>query len=333
VSRAGSSRPPVVVILRSLSLGDLLVIVPPLRAIRRALPDAYVYLTAAPWTAPLARFCGLADDCVSSAPGIAPDPADIVALETGQLRSLAGVPPGPDLAVHFRGYRAATYQPLLRLRPRRLIAFRHPEVPASADGPVYVEHEHEVRRWSRLMSQSGIDCDPSELGITPPVVDLCGLGGSIVVHPGAGAKSRYWPVERWAAVIRRLCASGHKVAVTGGSTEAEWAGAIVAAAGAPPEVTDISGRTSILELTALIANAALVVCPDTGVGHLATAVGTRSVLLFGPADPAEWGPPPSPRHRVLWTGRRGNSYSDEPDPGLLELTEKDVSAAIEETLT
>lgn len=328
---ADSTRPAVVV-LRSLSLGDLLTIVPPLRAIRRTFPEARLFLTTAPWIEPLARHAGLVDVSVSSAPYVVPDPTDIVALETGQLGHLIGVPFGPDLAVHCRGYRPATYEPLLRLRPKRLIAFCHPDVPASACGPVYAHHEHEVTRWSRLMSESGIACDPSDLGIDPPVIDLGSLGGAIVVHPGAGARARYWPVERWAMVIRRLCASGHKVAVTGSEHEVELASAVVAAAAAPT-VTDVSGHTSILELTALVAAAPLVVCPDTGVAHLATAVGTPSVLLFGPTDPAMWGPPLVPIHRVLWAGRIGHGYADEPDPGLLELTADEVWTTIEDMMT
>lgn len=323
---------PIVVVLRTLGLGDLLTVVPPLRAIRRAVPDALVYLTTVPWTEPLARHAGLADVFVSPGPGVVLDPSDIVALEAIQLRQpLAGVPSGPDLAVQLRGHRPATYEPLLRLRPKRLVAYRQPDVPASADGPEYDHDEHEVTRWSRLMSLSGIACDPSELRVDPPFIDFGSLGGAIVVHPGAGARSRYWPVDRWAEVIRRFCVSGHRVAVTGMRHEAGLVGAVVAAADAS-QVADLCGRTSILELTALVADAPLVVCPDTGVGHLATAVGTPSVLLFGPSDPAVWGPPPVPTHRVLWAGRTGDSYGDEPDPGLLELTVEDVWTATESML-
>jgi len=69
-----------------------------------------------------------------------------------------------------------------------------------------------------------------------------------------------------------------------------------------------------------------VVCGDTGVGHLATAYGTPSVLLFGPTPPAEWGPPPSRRqHAVLWHGTGPtDSREDRPNPALLAVSVAEV---------
>jgi ADP-heptose:LPS heptosyltransferase len=67
------------------------------------------------------------------------------------------------------------------------------------------------------------------------------------------------------------------------------------------------------------------VCGDTGVAHLATALGTPSVVLFGPTAPARWGPPPDrPIHRVLWAGAEGDPHADRPDPGLLRIGVDDV---------
>jgi ADP-heptose:LPS heptosyltransferase len=83
----------------------------------------------------------------------------------------------------------------------------------------------------------------------------------------------------------------------------------------------------LLELAAPVAAARAVICPDTGVAHLATALGTPSVVLFGPVPPSEWGPPPDrPQHVALWAGRRGDPHAGEPDPGLLALTPGEVVA-------
>jgi ADP-heptose:LPS heptosyltransferase len=72
-----------------------------------------------------------------------------------------------------------------------------------------------------------------------------------------------------------------------------------------------------------------VACGDTGVAHLATALGTASVVLFGPTAPAAWGPPRDrPRHTVLWAGRTGDPHGSQPDPGLLEIETDDVVAAL-----
>jgi ADP-heptose:LPS heptosyltransferase len=72
-----------------------------------------------------------------------------------------------------------------------------------------------------------------------------------------------------------------------------------------------------------------VVCGDTGVAHLATALRTPSVVLFGPTPPARWGPPADrPWHRVLWAGRTGDPHGRSADDGLLEIDVADVTAAL-----
>jgi ADP-heptose:LPS heptosyltransferase len=62
-------------------------------------------------------------------------------------------------------------------------------------------------------------------------------------------------------------------------------------------------------LISLLARASLLVAPDTGVGHLATALGTPSVLLFGVTDPARWGPRMGP-HRVVTTDCADSTMTD-----------------------
>ena len=111
----------------------------------------------------------------------------------------------------------------------------------------------------------------------------------MLVHPGAAAGSRRWPADRFAAVAAALAADGHRVVATGGPSERDLAAAVGAEVLAP----------DLLGLAALVADAALVVCGDTGVAHLATAYRTPSVLLFGPTPPAEWGPRDRPAHRAL----------------------------------
>jgi ADP-heptose:LPS heptosyltransferase len=96
----------------------------------------------------------------------------------------------------------------------------------------------------------------------------------------------------------------------------------------------LAGRTDLPALAALVADASLVVCADTGVGHLATAYGTPSVVLFGPVAPARWGPPPQrPQHVTLWSGTTGDPFAAAPDPGLVRITAAAVRAAAEGLLS
>jgi ADP-heptose:LPS heptosyltransferase len=71
----------------------------------------------------------------------------------------------------------------------------------------------------------------------------------------------------------------------------------------------------------------LLICGDTGVAHVATATGTRSVLLFGPTPPDTWGPRDGSRHVALWAGATGDPHGGDPHEGLLALTPSDVLRA------
>src|SRR5207247_1452784 len=78
-------------------------------------------------------------------------------------------------------------------------------------------------------------------------------------------------------------------------------------AGLPPGAV-LAGRTDLGAFADLVAAARLVVSSDTGTGHLATAYGTPSVLVFGPTEPTPWGPRSGP-HVVLQHGTRTEAVS------------------------
>jgi ADP-heptose:LPS heptosyltransferase len=298
------------VVLRALGLGDLLTGVPALRALARAFPDHRRILAAPLALAELARLTGAVDEVVDAEP-LTPLPA---ALH------------GADVAVNLHGRGPQSHELLLAARPRRLIAFAQPALPF--EGPQWRPGEHEVGRWCRLLEESGIPADPGDLRIAPPVVPAPEAAhGATLIHPGAASGARRWPAERWAAVARAELEAGRRVVITGGAAERTLATAVASAARLPGAAV-LAGRTSLLELAAAVDAAARVACGDTGVSHLATALGTPSVVLFGPTPPAEWGPPPGHRHVALWAGRRGDPHAEAPDPGLLAIGADEVSAAL-----
>jgi ADP-heptose:LPS heptosyltransferase len=200
-------------------------------------------------------------------------------------------------------------------------------------GPTWYPDEHEVARWCRLVREGlGVDADPDALdlavpAVEPPVRDVA------VVHPGAAFPGRRWPPDRFAAVARHLAAGGADVRITGGPTEVELARSVAAEAGLGDDAV-LAGRTTSLELAAVIAAARVVVSGDTGVAHLATAYRRPSVVLFGPVSPALWGPPPRPQHVVLWHGDgTGDPWGTELDPGLARISVDEVTDALDPLLT
>jgi ADP-heptose:LPS heptosyltransferase len=297
---------PRAVILRALGLGDLLTALPGLYALARAFPQHHRVLAAPRALAPLALH--------TSAVGEVHD--------TGPLAPLDGALDGADVAVNLHGKGPESTAVLAASRPRRLIAF-------GRDGIEWRAEEHEVARWCRLLRESGIPADETELGLRPPSLPVPAEAiGATVIHPGAASGARRWPAERFAEVARAEVAAGRGVVLTGGAADVALAEEVAHQAGGDG-ILVYAGRTDMLELAAVIAAAGRVVCGDTGVGHLATALGTPSVLLFGPTSPARWGPPAGrPQHRVLWRGRTGDPHAPDPDPGLLEIDVPDVLAAL-----
>lgn len=112
----------------------------------------------------------------------------------------------------------------------------------------------------------------------------------VVLHPGTSAFAAFkrWPVERFAQLAARLCDRGIGVAVGFGPGERELAATVLAAA---PAARPLDGTALGLRAFAgALQTADLVVAADTGPLHLAAAVGTPVVALFGPKDPLRYGP-------------------------------------------
>ena len=299
---------PVVLVLRALGLGDLLVSVPALRALRRARPDHRVVLAAPAWLRPVVGLTGAVDDL----------------LPVGGLDE--PLPPSvgtPDLAVNLHGRGPQSHARLDALGPRNRIGHASP----GWDGPPWVEETSERERWVDLLRHHGIPGDPTDLRLERPDVPSP-APGAVVVHVGAAYGSRSWPADRFAGVVRALTGDGHRVVLTGSEPERDRADGIAASSGLPADA-NLAGRTGLAELAALVADAALVVTVDTGAAHLATAYGTPSVVLFGPAPVERWGPPPGGPHVVLTDERLrvGDVFAPEPDPALLAVGVEDVLAA------
>jgi lipopolysaccharide heptosyltransferase II len=124
----------------------------------------------------------------------------------------------------------------------------------------------------------------------------------IAIHPGAGAVLKNWPIARWAAVASALQErTGAHVVLTGGPAERDLATEIAAQLPTPPVM--LAGDTSLGELAAVFAGCDLVLGGDSGPLHLAAAVGTPTLRVYGPTSTAifgPWGPPAD--HRALVAG-------------------------------
>jgi ADP-heptose:LPS heptosyltransferase len=304
---------PRALVLRALNLGDLLVAVPALRALRRALPDHRMVLAAAGSLAHVATLSGAVDEV----------------LPTREPAGIRWAGPPPDVAVNLHGSGPESHAALDALHPATRIGLRA----AGWDGPGWdelaVRHPHERERWCAMLAHFDIPSDPTDLRLpVPEGVRIGRPGAPVLVHPGARYGSKRWPGCRFAEVAAALNRPLQPVLVTGAPEERELACAVAGAAGLS-ERRVLAGCTDLAQLCALVAGAALVVSGDTGIAHLAYAFGTPSVTIFGPVDPAQWGPPPGGPHAVLGDpdARRGDPFTDDPDPALLAVSPGEVLRA------
>jgi predicted lipopolysaccharide heptosyltransferase III len=122
----------------------------------------------------------------------------------------------------------------------------------------------------------------------------------VVIQPGARYWFKAWPVERFAELADRLNDTlGCQVLVGGSPQEESLTQSVVGLA--KSRLLSIAGRSDVRTLAALLKRSALFVGNDTGAMHIAAAVGTPVVGLFGPSNPAEWGPRGS-RADVIYKG-------------------------------
>lgn len=300
---------PQVLVLRALGLGDLLVAVPALHALRRAFPGHRLRYAAPGWLAGVLELVGGYE--LVPLPGLeAPIP-----VRHGEV----------DVAVNLHGKGPQSSERLEAIGARKILQ----HVSSHGDGPAWVEDLHERERWTRLLHWHGIDADPRDCALRLPSSPTK-FPGATVVHVGAAFPSRLWPAERFARVARQLSSRGHQVVFTGSAQERGRALEVCRLAGLP-EASVLAGELELQAFAACIAGARLVITADTGAAHLASAYARPSIVLFGPVAPERWGPPPGP-HLVLTREvlRRGDPFADNPDPAILGVTAEDVLAAAAE---
>ena len=323
VSPAPSATPggeaPSVLVLRALGLGDLLTGLPALRALRAHFPRHQVVLAAPE------RLKRVVDrlECVDR---LLPTGSD----DRGVPQTLPWHGPPPTVAVNLHGSGPQSTELLQSLKPARLFSF-------GAGGPVWEPDEHERFRWCRLLSWYGIAADPGDFLLRGRPGRARRKAGPrrVVLHPGADAPARCWPAQRFAQVAAHLKDEGTEVVITAGRSEGAQARQIAESSGLGRDAV-LGGDRDILfsVLTDVIAGADALVSGDTGVAHLAVALATPSVTLFGPVSPALWGPPEGSQHIALWhpdphSGLRpGRPDSDVPDERLLRISVEKVLGAL-----
>jgi ADP-heptose:LPS heptosyltransferase len=301
---------PRIAVFRALQLGDMLCSVPALAALRAALPAAHVTLIGLPWARRFAERFGVLIDDFLVFPGASGFPEQTDSSPQTRAAFFAATRARRfDLAIQMHGSGERSNIIVTMLGAHRDAGFcmhppqtdvrrfmRWPDTLAEAErltqliyflgapplrGHVpFPLHTGDYSECSGLFARNGID--PERL---------------ICVHPGARFQSRRWPAARFAMVADALAAEHWQIALTGTAAEAPLTAAVRLKSACRP--LDLAGATSLGGLAVLLKCARLLICNDTGVSHLAAAVGARSVVIACGSDARRWAPRDRSRHRVL----------------------------------
>ena len=161
--------------------------------------------------------------------------------------------------LHTVDYHLALLKPLGIENPSRAIRLQLPD--------------DAVTKADQLLRAAGVECD------------------FVCFHPGSARAEKFWEAVRWAEVIDHCAAeSGMSCVLTGGRSSIEQTQIAAIQAAAKSNPIDLSGKTNLLSLAALVRKARLLVTVDSAPMHFAAAWETPQVVLFGPTNPFHWHP-------------------------------------------
>ena len=329
-----------VLLFRLERIGDLLMTLDALGAVRRRLPDAELHLVVGSWNADLARLISAVDhvetlDVPWLAREGAPSTLGALAAQTARWRATAF-----DLAVNFEPD-VRSNALLAASGARRRVGYVSKGGGAFLTDPhPYDQSQHVTASARRLVERTltpagggnavsgppAASCPDASPDLVAPVGGATGgaldipraardragrlLAGDegreplIGLNPGAGRAVKEWPPERFAAAAARLSQQAQATFVLlGSAAERSQADAVTRALPAGIRFIDLVGKAPLVDLAAILERLTLLIVGDTGPMHLSAAVGTPVVAIFGPSDPRRYAPLGAPSavvHARLW---------------------------------
>lgn len=299
-----------VLLLRLERIGDLLMVLDAIAAARATWPDAEIDLAVGSWNAPLAA-------CI-------PAVSHVHVLDVPWLARAGTGLSWPALVARARAWRAHRYDLVLNFEPdiRSNLLTRLTRAPRRlgywtggggallTDALAYTPASHvSVNALDLVRHASGGHLTPPAPGprLTPDAaavaaadVVLAGApaGRLVGLHVSGGRESKQWHLSRFAEVGRALASDGNiTLVLTGGPGDRAMVDRVRATLGAAP-VIDAADSLDLPATAALLARLDVFITGDTGPMHLAAAVNTPIVALFGPSDPRRYGPL-APHQQIL----------------------------------
>lgn len=306
--------PQKIAVFRALQLGDMLCSIPAIRALRQAYPDAEITLLGLPWAGTFVqRFYRYFDRFIHfpGYPGLPEQEYDESAfrhfLEEMQAEAF-------DLLLQMQGNGTIVNQLLSTFNAASLAGFHNKE--SHMDSPLfmeYPEYKHEIERHCALMRHLGIPATNEELEFPLLPQDYNELaqmalplrtGRYVCIHPGSRGAWRQWPPQYFAILADHCAEKGLDLVITGIAAEKDITREVIKCLHHP--AIDLTGRTSLGALGALLKDAFMLVANCTGVSHVAAALHTPSVIISMDGEPYRWASLNKSLHKTIdWTMHPG----------------------------
>lgn len=281
-----------VLIVKLRSLGDTVLATPSLFALRRFAPKAQIDILLGDWIAPVLDGSDLVDDVIKIGPGTAEKFR--IARELRRRKY--------DVAVNMHGGTTATFF-VAASGARHRVGYAHYQYSflynhrlSSPTDYWQKAAVHSAEQQLALLGSVGVPVEDrpksrltvldSALGSLEEKYHSNGEGRFALLHP-ATKFTKQWPAANFARVAEFLTARGLQVAAVGPDSEGDVLAELRRASAVP--VTVLTGLT-LPEVTALASQAAIFVGNDSGIAHMAAAVGTPSVVIFGSSNRDHWCP-------------------------------------------
>lgn len=284
-----------VLLIRLRSIGDTVLATPSLFALKRFLPNAQVDILVEDWVAPVLEAHPYIDN--------------IVTLERGSLAVRAKVArqlraTRYDVVYNLHGGTTATLLTRATGAPHRVgyktyqYAHLHNHQSPSSSTLWSQEKTHSVEQQLALLGWTGVpvtDRPPTKLGfsdesfsVVSARLNSSGLSDKnfALIHPAAAFATKQWAPENFARVVEFLADAGIASVAIAGPGEAEVLNKLIGSTSTRLVTFDLT----LPQVSALASRASLFVGNDSGIAHIAAAIGTPSVVIFGSSNRAHWSP-------------------------------------------
>lgn len=295
-------------IFRALQLGDMLCIIPAMRALRAVFPQAEIILLGLPWAKSFTeRFKQYFDGFIHfpGYPGLPEQHFDPLLFAEFLPRIQAE---HFDLILQMQGNGSVVNSMIQLLGAKQTGGFKI-EGHYAPENDLFLSYPdslHEIERHIALMGYLGIPAQSDDLEFPLTYDDHNELNAVypdlqpqqyVCIHPGSRGAWRQWPVEHFAALADYCAELGFTVIVTGTKDELPIVASVITEMKYQP--INAAGKTSLGAIGVLIKNAAMLISNCTGVSHIAAAIKTPSIVISMDGEPERWGPLDKRLHRTI----------------------------------